>query len=240
MSDRIHRRIHRINSNVYARGDGGEDGMFTRRNVKRGDILCSYTGTQVPEDAADPHNTQYLMHMLRRRRHDDGEEEVIVTIDGRGELGGYANSADNTVANATVADVIRTVQEMNTGAGNALDVAMIVVATVDIPAGREVRWDYDHTQDRPFRAAMLRRGITADELDSDAYATVEWAMADDVVMPGVDMDFPYATIDELSLRITTMRGRKVVTEKRRGGRKRRHGESAMAADEMPEADDAPT
>jgi hypothetical protein len=64
MSDRIHRRIHRINSNVYAaRGEGG-DGMFTRRNVKRGDILCSYTGTQVPEDAADPHNTQYLMHML--------------------------------------------------------------------------------------------------------------------------------------------------------------------------------
>ena len=99
----------------------------------------------------------------------DEEEEAIVTIDGRGELGGYANYADNTVANATVADVIRTVQEMNTGAGNALDVAMIVVATVDIPAGREVRWDYDHTQDRPFRAAMLKRGITADELDSDAY-----------------------------------------------------------------------
>ena len=52
----------------------------------------------------------------------DEEEEAIVTIDGRGELGGYANYADNTVANATVADVIRTVQEMNTGAGNALDV----------------------------------------------------------------------------------------------------------------------
>ena len=65
--------------------------------------------------------------LLRRRRHDE-EEEAIVTIDGRGELGGYANYADNTVANATVADVIRTVQEMNTGAGNALDVAMIVVA----------------------------------------------------------------------------------------------------------------
>ena len=65
-------------------------------------------------------------------------------------------------------------------------------------------------------------------------------MADDVVMPGADTDFPYATIDELGLRITTMRWRKVVTEKRRGGRKRRHGESAMAADEIPEADDAPT
>ena len=31
------------------------------------------------------------------------------------------------------------------GAGNGLNTAMIVVAAVDIPAGREVRWDYDNS-----------------------------------------------------------------------------------------------
>ena len=41
---------------------------------------------------------------------------------------------------------------------------MVVIAAEDIPAGREVRWDYDHTAGRPFRAAMIARGITAEEL----------------------------------------------------------------------------
>ena len=76
---------------------------------------------------------------------------------------------------------------------------MIVVAAVDIPAGREVRWDYDHTAGRPFRAAMIARGITAEELDSSDYASVVWAVADDAVLPQQDMEFPYATIGELGL-----------------------------------------
>ena len=155
-----------MNSNVYAaRVNEGMDGMFTRKDVKRGDILCSYTGTQILGGAADPHDTQYLMHMMLRRRPGD-EEEMVITIDGKGELGGYANYAGRRAANAIVSDVIRTVQAMEGDAGSGLSTAMIVVAAVDIPAGREVRWDYDHTTGRPFRTAMIARGITAEELDS--------------------------------------------------------------------------
>ena len=95
-----------------------------------------------------------------------------------------------------------------------------------------MRWDYDHTQGRPFRAAMLARGITAAELDSPGYAAAVWTIADDAAMPRADVDFPYAAAGELGLRITAMRGREVVAEIRRGGRKRRHGDSAMAADEV--------
>ena len=65
---------------------------------------------------------------------------MTVTIDEKGELGGYANYAHRRVANAVVSDVIRTVQAVEMGAGSGLNTAMIVVAAVDIPAGREVRW----------------------------------------------------------------------------------------------------
>jgi hypothetical protein len=66
--------------------------LFTRRAVRGGDILCQYTGTHVPESGDDPPDAQYmyLMHMLRRKQPDE-DEEVTVTVDGRGELGGYAN-----------------------------------------------------------------------------------------------------------------------------------------------------
>ena len=120
------------------------------------------------------------MHMMQRRRPGD-EEEMTITIDGKGELGGYANYADRRAANAIVSDVIRTVQAMEQGAEGALSTAMIVVAAVDIPAGREVRWDYDHNTGRPFRAAMIARGVTAEELDSPAYAAIVWAVADNAI-----------------------------------------------------------
>ena len=179
--------------------------------------------------------------MMQRRR--PGErKEVTVTIDGKGELGGYANYAHRRVANSVVSDVIRTVQAVEMGAGSGLNTAMIVVAAVDIPAGREVRWDYDNSSGRPFRAAMLARGTTVEELDSPEYATVVWTIADDAMAQGAvqqDAEFPYATIGELGLGIETVRGREIVTEARRGGRKRRHGDSAMAADEISVASDAP-
>jgi hypothetical protein len=157
----------------------------------------------------DPHDTQYLMHMMRRRRSGD-EGEITITIDGKGELGGYANYADRRAANAIVSDVIRTVQAMGQGADDGLSTAMIVVAAVDIPTGREVRWDYDNDTSRPFRAAMIARGITAEELDSPEYATIAWTVADNAVIPAVtqqDAEFPYATIGELGLAIKTVRGR---------------------------------
>ena len=72
-----------MNSKVYAaRVTATEDGLFTRRAVRRGDILCQYTGTHVPESGDDPPDAQYLMHMLRRKQPDE-DEEVTVTVDGR-------------------------------------------------------------------------------------------------------------------------------------------------------------
>ena len=87
---------------------------------------------------------------------------------------------------------------------------------------------------------MMARGITAEELDSSDYASVVWAVADDAVLPQQDMEFPYATIGELGLTIKTVRGREIVTEAQRGGRKRRREDPAKGAGEMPEATDAPT
>ena len=55
-----------------------------------------------------------------------------------------------------------------------------------------------------------------------------------------DVEFPYATIGELGLTIKTVRGREIVTEARRDGRKRRREDLDKAAGETPEATDAPT
>eukprot|EP00966_Prymnesium_polylepis_P010044 231822-Prymnesium_polylepis.1 len=47
--------------------------MFTRRDVRRGDILSSYTGTQLAEGAEDPLDAQHLMRMLRRQQPGGGK-----------------------------------------------------------------------------------------------------------------------------------------------------------------------
>ena len=52
--------------------------------------------------------------------------------------------------------------------------AAVVVARQDIPAGQEVRWDYDHCASRPFRAAMIARGVAARDLDSADYLHRRW------------------------------------------------------------------
>ena len=239
---RIHENIHRMNSKVYAaRVTGAEDGLFTRRAIRRGEILCQYTGADVPVGGDDPTDAQYLMHMLRRKRPNE-DEEMVVTIDGRGELGGYANYADRRVANAIVADVIRTVQARGDSAGDRLETAMVVIAAEDIPAGREVRWDYDHKSGRPFRRAMLARGVPAEALDSRDYATVVWTIADGVMEAGTvqrDADFPYATLEELGLCAKVERARVVVREANTRGRKRERGEP-RALTRRTEATDAPT
>ena len=59
---------------------------------------------------------------MQRRRPGEGKE-VTVTIDEKGELGGYANYAHRRVANAVVSDVIRTVQAVEMGAGSGLNTA---------------------------------------------------------------------------------------------------------------------
>ena len=103
--------------------------------------------------------------------------------------------------------------------------------------------DYDNEAGRPFRAAMIARGIPAEELHSSEYASVVWAVADNAIMPEAvqqDAEFPYATLGELGLTIKTVRGREIVTEARHGGRKRRRDDPDMAVDEIPEATDAPT
>ena len=66
---------------------------------------------------------------------------------------------------------------------------------------------------------------------------------DDAVIPAVtqqDAEFPYATIGELGLAIKAVRGREIVTEARRGGRKRRREDPDTPAGATPEATDAPT
>jgi hypothetical protein len=190
----------------------------------------------------DPPDTQYLMHMLRRKQPGE-DEEATVTIDGRGELGGYANYADWRVANAIVSDVIRTIQTQDSSAGNQLDTAMVVIAAEDIPAGREVRWDYDHEPGRPFRRAMLARGVPAEALDSRAYAVATWTIANGVMEAGMiqrDEDFPYDTVNELGLRVQVERARTVVREARTGGKKRTRDASRTRTRPTPAATDAPT
>ena len=107
-----------------------------------------------------------------------------------------------------------------------------------------MRWDYDSVPRRPFRRAMLARGVPAEALDSPDYAAVVWkirggaAEAEAVLQ---DADFPYATLDELGLCIVVERKRSVVRVTRRRGRKRAHeGNAAAMTTRRRRATDAPT
>eukprot|EP00966_Prymnesium_polylepis_P314694 7271656-Prymnesium_polylepis.1 len=148
------------------------------------------------------------MSMWRRQRAaSDQCERNPVAIDGRGELAGYANYAHSGVANAGAHDVLPSVLRRPDHASIAVMTATVVVARQEIPMGQEVRWDYDHDPGRPFRAAMLARGVSERELDSDEYKRGRWVLArpdTGAERWAPQADFPLRTLEELGLDLEQM------------------------------------
>jgi hypothetical protein len=144
-------------------------GLFTRKALTPGETIARYDGKLLTNTEADASASEYLMTAVdlkdRRKR---------IVIDGHpkyNNLAGYANYASDRVANVEFEDRGRT-----KGASSATRRTDIVLkAKHHVPAGRELRVDYDMgVADRPFRTQMIAQGVAVADLDSSDYKRVQW------------------------------------------------------------------
>lgn len=91
------------NSKVYAARVRGQGALFARRPLEVGEILVRYTGPLLTHAQADASTSKYLMTAYCQTRAGGTRR---TTIDGQGELAGFANHADWDAANAFVVDLL--------------------------------------------------------------------------------------------------------------------------------------
>ena len=201
----LHTEVLRYNPLVYAAATtGGMNGLFTRRAVSRGDILCAYDGKRLSQATARDSQSEYVMRMMMRVA--KGRNDRIQTAwDGDGFLGGYANYAGLDVSNAMVLDVLPTILDDLGLVNMPTSTALVVVARYDAGPGTELRYDYDHEGERSFRSAMIGRGVPAAALDSAAYTERQWSVADAAFREGAgvvaDPAFAFASLASLGVDI---------------------------------------
>ena len=160
--------------------------LIARKDIKRGDVISRYTGPTmtVTEYNQKRPTSEYLFTATNIQR-----KNMRWVIDGdptrSANLAGYANYAPHKHANANFED---RGQHMPRDAQLAHNV--VLVAKDNIPAGQEIRVDYDMgAAGHPFRDNMIRqKGITAQQLNSTAYKQTKW-------------EYPVPTSDDSNLPI---------------------------------------
>ena len=137
-------------------------GLFSKGDTNKGSVLCEYTGKALTKDEENTSTSEYLMSVrdpqdLRRRIVIDGDPRKYLNISG------YANYSDHQYANAYFID--------NTCKGGKCTV--VLMAGEFIPAGREIRVDYDMGSSvHPFRDMMVKKGIYDD--CKQEYKNIRW------------------------------------------------------------------
>ena len=159
------------NAKVYASytktGDRWIGGLFTRRALKPGETIARYEGKLLTNTEADASASEYLMTAVDLR---DRRKRIV--IDGHpkfNNLAGYANYASDRVANTEFED------RGKTRGSSSRRTDIVLQAKHHIPAGRELRVDYDMgAVNRPFRQQMIEQGVHVADLDSPEYKRITW------------------------------------------------------------------
>lgn len=137
-------------------------GLFSKGDTNKGSVLCEYTGKVLTKDEENTSTSEYLMAArdpqdLRRRIVIDGDPRKYLNI------AGYANYSDQQCANAYFVD--------DTRKGGRCTV--VLMAGEFIPAGTEIRVDYDMGSSvHPFRDMMIKKGIYHD--CKEEYKNIHW------------------------------------------------------------------
>ena len=140
----INNRLIVRNSKVYAAPlNSAMNGLFAYRDIQMGEILVQYTGTVLTQREANASSSDYLFDVLYRSR--PGADTVVEkTIDGRGELAGFANHAPEALANAEAIDVMPSIIDNDIPYSGRH--ALVFVAKRDIPQGTEIYFNYNSDQ----------------------------------------------------------------------------------------------
>jgi hypothetical protein len=178
-------RVLLQNGKVYSSftriGESWMAALFTKEEVQAGEFLAQYTGRTLSpeeEEAEVARGNEYLMGGRKIKKR-PGEKNVVLTIDGDPEhsanIAGYANYSPQVNANANFEDWGIGKKLSNKGYLTEFQHCVVLQAAHRIPAGREVRVDYDMgVGGHPFRDSMLKRGISKEALDDPTYKRVQW------------------------------------------------------------------
>jgi hypothetical protein len=145
-------------------------GLFSKHALDRGQQLARYEGEEYypPSKADDVEEQSYMFkaRMVKDRR-------KFVVIDGNPDLyrnlAGFANYAEGDAANAHFVD------EATSATDPGMRTNIILYAAKHIPAGTEIRVDYDvGSSGHPFRDQMCAKGIPLSALRDTSYSAQRW------------------------------------------------------------------
>ena len=137
-------------------------GLFSKVDINKGSLIGEYTGKVLTKDEE---NTSVSMYLMTARNPQDLRRRLVIDGDPRKYLNicGYANYSDNQYANSYFVD--------KTCKGGKCNIELI--ASEFIPAGTEIRVDYDMGSSvHPFRDMMINYGIYED--CKGEYKNIKW------------------------------------------------------------------
>jgi len=188
------------NSKVYAStlNRGAINGLFAYRDIQVGEILVQYTGPILTQKEANASSSDYLFDLFVRSR--PGADTVYQkTLDGYGELAGFANHAPEHLANASAVDILPTIIDNNVYYPHRH--ALVLVAKKHIPKGTEIRFPYNADQkgEGDMVRMMKKKGVTDDDLNNRAWLTTRYVTPFERNHAGtVESDFMYRFIGDVS------------------------------------------
>ena len=143
-------------------------GLIAARDIRKHTMIARYEGKET--ETTETIQSDYLMVATDVR---DMSRQVL--IDGHpkyGGLAGYANYAPHKTANAYFEDAARAYKKKR---GKKYNTYILLMAKEDIPAGTEIRTDYDNgVTGAPFRQKLIGEGVPAAALDAIHYKRVRW------------------------------------------------------------------
>ena len=144
-------------------------GLFTKTDLPAYTIVGFYDGKILTQIEADNSTSEYLM---TARQNADRRKKVV--IDGNPDvynnICGFANYAKNIVANATFEDI----------KDKHRDTSVIMKTKCFVPAGHELRLDYDLGQrSTPFLDSLIQSGLSRSCFTSSDYMHQLWAYPQD-------------------------------------------------------------
>ena len=184
------------NSKVYASPvNHAFNGLFAFRDLEAGEILVQYTGDILTQAQANASSSEYLFDVYYRSR-PNADTVMRKTIDGKGELMGFANNAPKVIANAQAIDILPTLIENNVPYKGRH--ALVLVAKQKILTGTEIRFNYNEHDDGEMVQMMKKKGVTDAQLRDRSFLTLRYVTPPERNHAGmIEPDFPYQFMRDL-------------------------------------------
>ena len=192
-------RIIVRNSKVYAAPvqtiNSYFNGLFAFRDLEVGEILVQYTGEIITQAIANKSKSEYLFDVFYRSR-PNADTVIKKTIDGKGELMGFANNAPKDLANAEAVDILPTIIDNDTPYTERH--ALVLIAKQKITKGTEIRFNYNEKDDGEMVKMMKKKGVTQAQINDRSFLTLRYVTPPERNHAGlVEDDFPFDFVGDL-------------------------------------------